>query len=377
MRITILSHDLSSNAAMRAHRLALAARTFGDVRLIGPARRSGLWPALRDEPWIATVRKKRLPDFAASFLELVGMADGDVLIAVKPHLASFGAALVAGERRDVPVVLDVDDLDIALAPRSAWNDDPLMADVSRPASAVYVSLLTKAAPGAAAVIASSTALAERFGGTVVPHGSDTDLFDPERVDATAGRAAFGFDGPTVLFAGTPRQHKGVEELARAVAHVPGARLAVTCRPEDLVGPVWDELPVQRVPVLPYEELPALLSGADVVAIPQLESEAGRYQMPMKVFEAMAMAKPIVVTAMSDLPLVLHGCGVVVAPGDVDGLATAIARLLDDPAEAAEMGARARRRCMDRYSLQHVGAILERVIDQCLGRPGHGGAVPLS
>ena len=46
MKVTILSHNLSSNSAMRAHRLAMAARHFAEVKLIGPAEGKGLWPAL-------------------------------------------------------------------------------------------------------------------------------------------------------------------------------------------------------------------------------------------------------------------------------------------------------------------------------------------
>src|SRR5919197_5565630 len=142
VKITVFSHDLSSNAVMRAHRLAKAGATFGDVRLVGPVHRSGPWGALPEEPWVtSTVPKARFPKFHDSFVRLVDLADGDVLIAVKPHLASFGTALVARELRDVPVVLDIHDLDTALAPRSAWADNPSIADISRPGSAVYLSLL--------------------------------------------------------------------------------------------------------------------------------------------------------------------------------------------------------------------------------------------
>ena len=63
MKITVLSHNLTSNAVMRAHRLARAAQSFAGVRLIGPVERRGLWPALPPEPWIASVRKKRFPKF--------------------------------------------------------------------------------------------------------------------------------------------------------------------------------------------------------------------------------------------------------------------------------------------------------------------------
>lgn len=371
MRITVLTHNLSSNAVMRAHRLAQAASRFAEVTLVGPAARAGPWEALpRDIP-IVSVKKRRFPDFFLKFAELVEKADGDVLIAVKPHLASFGVALVAAERRDVPVILDVDDLDVALAPRSTWSKDPLTTDLSRPGSMIYVSLLTRAAGAAAAITTSSTALARRFGGIVVPHGVDAALFDPARVDREKARRAFGFSGPTVLFAGTPRGHKGLEELALAVSNVPEAHLAVACRQTDLAGAEWHSLPFQRIPLVPYTELPALLAAADAVAIPQLASEVAAYQMPMKVFDAMAAGKPIVASAISDLPIALEGCGRLTPPGDVQALAEAIAELLRHPEESLEMGRRARERCLAVYTLAETSRLLEEVVRRALdtARPG--------
>jgi glycosyltransferase involved in cell wall biosynthesis len=366
LKVTVLSHNLSTNAVMRAHRLALAARTFADVELVGPVERRGPWPALPPTPWMRTVREKRFPEFANSFIELVESVDGDYLLAVKPQLASFGAALVAAERRQVPLVLDIDDLDIALAPRSQWSSDPEKANPERPASAVYVSLLTRAAAAAAAITVASTALQRRFGGTLMPHGADTELFDPGGLDRLAARRALGFSGPTVVFPGTPRSHKGVRVLAEAVARIPGARLGVLCRPTDLASPEWRALPIDRIPMMPSTSLPSLLAAADVVAIPQLDDEAGRHQMPMKVFDAMAMARPVVASLVSDLPDVLDGCARLVQPGDVDALTGALAELLDDPREAEELGQRARARCVERYSIPRLGEILHRVLSATAG-----------
>ena len=366
MRVTVLSHDLSSNAVMRAHRLAKAAMTFSDVELIGPAGRKGAWAALPQETWIRAVRKRRFPEFFASFMELVDVAHGDVLIAVKPHLASFGAALLAAERRHVPIILDLDDLDIALAPRTEWAANPAMSDLSRAGSAVYVSLLTKAVGAAAAITVASTALQRRFGGTLIPHGSDPNVFDPARVDRESARRAFGFGGPTVLFPGLPRSHKGLEPLGRAMRKVPGARLAVLCRPKDLAGREWEPFPLDRIPLVPYPSLPRLLAAADVVAVPQSDSEAARYQMPMKVFDAMAMGKPIVASAVSDLPLVLEGCGRVTPPGDVDTLAAGIAELLANPEAARTLGERARARCLEQYSIERIGERLAEVVSRVAG-----------
>jgi len=361
MKITILSHDLSSNAAMRAHRLAEAARTFADVNLIGPAPRDGTWVALPNAPWIRTVEKNRFPKFHESFLKLVESADGDVLIAVKPHLPSFGVALVAAECREVPLILDLDDLDVALAPRSEWAANPSMTDLSRPGSAIYLSLLTKAAGAASAITVASTALQRRFGGTLVPHGSCTDLFDHRSIDREKARGTFGFSSPTVLFPGTPRAHKGLETLAQAVKRVPGARLAVPCRQTDLSGREWKCFPLQRIPMIPYSSLPELLAAADVIAIPQSDTESARYQTPMKVFDAMAMGKPIVASSVSDLPMVLEGCGRLVPPGDVDKLAEAISELVNNPVEASVLGERARTRCIEHYSMKRIGEKLFEVV----------------
>src|ERR1041385_5138347 len=268
MKITILSHNTSSNAVMRAHRLAVAARTFAEATLLGPVEPTGPWPALPSEPWIKTVEEKRFPRFFLSFNELVASTDGDALIAVKPHLASFGAALVAAELKQVPVILDLDDLDIALSPRSEWIRKPSMNDLRRPASSVYLSLLTKAAPAASAITVASTALQRRFGGTRIPHGCLTDLFNPVAIDREEVRRAFGMIAPTVLFAGTPREHKGLKVLTEAVNSIPGASLAVLCRPQDLKESYWQQPHLLRIPMMPYQLLHKVLAAADVIAVPQ-------------------------------------------------------------------------------------------------------------
>jgi glycosyltransferase involved in cell wall biosynthesis len=367
MKITVLSHNLSSNAAMRAHRLALAARQFADVTLIGPVEKSGLWPALPNEGWIRTVPERRFPAFHRSFVELVRACEGDALIAVKPHLASYGVALVAAEQRQVPVILDHDDLDVAFSPPELWAKKKSTTDLKRPASAVFVSLLTKASSAAQAVTVASTALQQRFGGTLLPHGCLTDLFDPARIDREAARREFGFGGPTILFPGTPRRHKGLKPLAKAVRRIEGAKLAVFCRDKDLPESEWKGYPLLRLPLVPHTKMPEALAAADVLAIPQLDEEPARYQMPMKVYDCMAMARPIVATAVSDLPRVLEGCGRIVPPGESKPLRHAIRELLQDTDTARQLGQNARERCLRDYSLEKVSQILRGVVESAIAK----------
>jgi glycosyltransferase involved in cell wall biosynthesis len=126
-------------------------------------------------------------------------------------------------------------------------------------------------------------------------------------------------------------------------------------------------------MVPYKTAPALYAAADVVAIPQLDDEAAHHQMPLKAVDAMAMGRPIVASAVSDLPEVLDGCGRVVPPGDAAALTAAIGDLLEDRAQAEELGARARERCVERYSVERVGAQLAGIVAGLVPQPAATGA----
>jgi glycosyltransferase involved in cell wall biosynthesis len=361
VKITILSHNLTSNAVMRAHRLALAARHFADVTLLGPVKHRGAWGALPEEPWIHPVESKNLPKFFETILDLVARSDGDVLIAVKPYLASYGVGLLAAAARRVPLILDLDDLDVALSREPDWTLEQTLNDMRDPASRTFLKVLSQATQAASAITVASTRLRARYGGTLVPHGCPTERFDPASINREHARREFGFDGPVVVFPGTRRTHKGLKPLAKAVAQIPKTRLAVLCRPEDFSQAEWNDFPLIRIPLIPYAKLPGLLAAADVVAIPQLDSEAASHQMPMKVYDAMAMGRPIVASAVSDLPATLDGCARLVPPGDVERLSQAILALLSDPKEAQRLGERARVRCLENYSMPRIAEALSQAV----------------
>lgn len=365
MKITILSHNLTSNAVMRAHRLGLAARHFAEVTVLGPVKHRGAWGALPQESWIKPIESKNLPKFYKSALELIVASASDLIIAVKPYLASYGVGLIAAECHKIPIILDLDDLDAALFRPVEKTLEQTLLELRDPAALLYMRILSRATAAATGITVASSTLQSRFGGVLVPHGCPVEQFDPAAVDRQAARRRFGFDGPIVLFPGTRRTHKGLKPLAKAVAKLTGVRLAVLCRPDDFTQPEWDGYPLIRLPLVPYSSLPALLAAADVVAIPQLDTEAAQHQMPMKVYDAMAMARPIVATTVSDLPETLSQCAKLVPPGDVPSLAAAIRDLLEHPGQAQSLGQRARARCLEKYSMERIAVNLRQAVDSAL------------
>jgi polysaccharide biosynthesis protein PelF len=72
-------------------------------------------------------------------------------------------------------------------------------------------------------------------------------------------------------------------------------------------------------------------------------------LPMSILEAMAQGRPVVATGVGGVPEVLHGCGIVAPPGDVQAIATGVQTLLQSPQVAAHLGQRGFARVGSRYT----------------------------
>jgi glycosyltransferase involved in cell wall biosynthesis len=372
LKVSVLAFDLSDNATGRADLLARLLAPRYEVEIVGPQFGPDLWrPAQGGGLVHRAVRARRYPGFGARVPELLRLIDGDVIVASKPRPTSYGLGLAARLRRLRPLVLDIDDWELGFFYRGgAWGRVGRALDLADPNGLAWSWLMERLAPRADALTVASRFLQARFGGVLLPHVRDTDAWNPARYDPAFGRAALGVGAQKiVMFLGTPRGHKGVEDLVEAVGRL-GPSVVVALVGANPTRPAvrrWIELPHVRVlPEIPFDDVPRYLAAADVVAVPQRATTDTLGQVPAKLFDAMALARPIVSTAVSMIPEILDGCGRVVAPGDVGALAAAIGELLDRPAEARVLGAAARRRCAERYSFTAGRAVLYPLIDGLLG-----------
>jgi glycosyltransferase involved in cell wall biosynthesis len=105
-----------------------------------------------------------------------------------------------------------------------------------------------------------------------------------------------------------------------------------------------------------------VAGLDVVVLPS-RSEG----VPLALLEAMAAGRPVVATAVGGNPFALGDAGLLVPPDAPKPLAAAIARVLDDPALAAALGARARARAEARFSERAMAAAYMALYDEALDR----------
>jgi glycosyltransferase involved in cell wall biosynthesis len=374
VKISILAFDLSDNATGRADLLARLLAPLGEVEVVGPRFGEALWRPARGGAVayreLAVDGAGRYPRFAAVWDRLVALADGDVLYASKPRPTSYGVALTARRRRPRPLLLDVDDWEVGFFRRSgAWGTLGRALNLANPNGLPWTWLMERRIARADALTVASRFLERRFGGTLIPHVRDTEAWDPARVDRAAARAGLGLGRePVVMFLGTPRGHKGVDDLVEAVGLVgKDTRLLVVgadTRAE--AARRWAAQPWVRVlGEIPFDDVPRYLVAADVVAVPQRATTDTVGQVPAKIFDAMALARPIVSTAVSMIPEILDGCGVLVPPGDAVALAASLGRVLADPNMAAELGRRARERCQERYSFTAARAALFPLVERAI------------
>ncbi|MGI8421852.1 MAG: glycosyltransferase family 4 protein [Gaiellaceae bacterium] len=277
----------------------------GDFEHYGIAYGSGIAGNLRKRPRLAAY----LPAMQLNFRRAAREAARDADLVHAHWLPSGGVALSTGK----PFVVQVWGTDMEIARR--------LPRLARP-------ILRRAE----LVIAPSAALAEeveRLGARevrVIPSGVDV----PDRVPDPA-------EPPHVLYAGRLSREKGVLDLVEAAAGLP---LVVAGD-----GPLREQVPA-ALGMVPHDELLRLYGRAAVVACPSHREGFG-----VVCTEAMAHGRPVVAGAVGGLlDLVDDGeTGLLVEPGDVDGLRAALERLLGDAELRHRLGAAARERVRKRFS----------------------------
>jgi len=175
--------------------------------------------------------------------------------------------------------------------------------------------------------------------TVLPLGLDLSLWRNEDVGGDA--AATG--ALRVGYIGTLLSHKGVHVLIRAFHQLRAAEATLRIYGFPVPGdPYIDDLhrlvdQDQRIQLMgryEHQDLPAILSGVDVVVIPSLWHET----FSIVAREALLSGTPVVASRVGALPEVIEAGvnGILFPSGDVAALRDALCRLSEEPALLARL-----------------------------------------
>lgn len=379
-KVSIIVNDLSGSVAIRAYILAEAIKKLKyEVEIIGFLFNGELFAEPPSGISPISIPGRIYPAFFMSARDMLKRINGDIIYALKPRPSSFGVALLKKMLTHCPVIVDIDDWEMGWYGGDTWRYRPTIKQfyndlfrgkhaLRHPDFPLYIKWMEKLVARADAITVHSAFLKERFGGTYLPNGKNTALFDPSRFNQDEVRKRYGLSGFKVLmFAGVPRPHKGLEDVLNAVEKLRISDLRLVLVGENPYDDYTDTLTgkwgrwIIKLPRTPFEKMPEVLSAAHVIIIPQRDTESARAQFPLKLTDGMAMAKPILSTRVGDIPEILGDTGYLVEPGNVDQLAEKIEWIFKNYNEAVEAAKKARERCVNFFSIDKMSGILNNIL----------------
>ncbi|MFO8068042.1 MAG: glycosyltransferase family 4 protein [Bacteroidales bacterium] len=240
--------------------------------------------------------------------------DADIIVVCKPRLPSMQLGLMMKSFHNRPLVLDIDDYELGFFKDrvTKMNED----DIRQPHGEIWTNYCENLIRYADGIIVSNSALSEKYGGVVIPHARNESIFNPEFYSKQKRRKELeiSLEDKVVLFLGTPRKHKGLLELSKAI-NLRGSLSYKLC----IMGSFPDEKFKESLiavgkehlilfPDQPFGDIPKNIAIADLVCLLQDEGrETSRYQLPAKVIDALAMGVPVLATETPALkPLIDQG-----------------------------------------------------------------------
>jgi glycosyltransferase involved in cell wall biosynthesis len=325
--------DLARGLAARGHRVTVVTRA------------SERWSAEAADAGFAHAGFFRGQADPAGALRLAEIFRRDRIDVVHAHKGGGRTLtlLARGLRRRPPLVVNRG-VSFPMAPVSRWVDgSPVVARIVAVCEAIKDDLVRQGLPRAKI--------------EVVYSGTDTERFDPARVDGAAVRRELGLGAETPLVTQIGiREPKGNDDLLRAFARVRQARpdarlLLVGARPEK-------RAPLETlarasglgdaVTIWGYrDDVPEMLAASEV----SVDASHEGLGITGTLRESLAMETPVVATrAMGNPELVGHEeHGLLVPPRDPEAMAAAILRLLDNPGWAKGLGRAGRARVVAGFS----------------------------
>jgi glycosyltransferase involved in cell wall biosynthesis len=381
-KVSLVVSDFAGGGLVRAFLLAQILKKIDyEVEVVGFLFGKEIYAIPPSGIPINYVAGSNYPGFLLSAKKLLKKIDGDIIYAVKPKPTSFGLSLVHKLSHRRPLFLDIDDWELSWYGGFEWKYNPnpkqLYRDIFKPNGALkfpdhplYLQWIERLVPKAEVVTIDTNFLQKRFGGVYVPNGKDTAMFDPQKYNPEVSRERYGLSQYKILmFPGAPRPHKGVEDvlIALDLLNQPDLRLVIVGGSpyddyDDQLIQKWGRW-IIKLPKCPVEAMPEVVAAAHIVVVPQRDTLTAQAQFPLKLTDGMAMAKPVLSTRVGDIPEILDDTGYLVDPGCPEQIAEQIKLIFADLEAANEKGFKARKRCVEKYSLETMSSTLKEVMSR--------------
>ena len=303
----------------------------------------------------------------------------DVLVATSPQFLCAVSGYAIACMRSLPFVFEVRDLwpesIVAVGALSAGHP------VVRGLTVVEEHLYRRADRIVVVTDSFASRLRERGVATnkidVVKNGVDLERFVPGSRD-TPLRVRLGYaDKFVISYVGTHGMAHGLDRVLDVAAELrphrqirflfvgEGAerpRLEARAKAESLDNVVF-------LGSLPRDAMSEVYATSDLCLVPLRKTELFQSVLPSKIFEILAMARPLLLSVDGEARALVEasGGGVYVPPEDAPAMAEAILRLTQDPAACRTMGERGRAYVTEHFDRKRLAARYLGILEGVAGR----------
>jgi glycosyltransferase involved in cell wall biosynthesis len=296
----------------------------------------------------------------------------DVVVSTSPQFFCGLAGYVVSRIKRVPWILEIRDL---------WPESITTVGAMKPS--LTIRLLERveafAYRRADRIVSVTESFVERLAArcgdpskiVVIKNGVDLEFFDPSS-SGVALASALGIEGKFVAaYVGTHGMAHGLEVILRAAEQLRDREdivfvMAGDGAERERLVREKEEMGLRNVLILgqlPKKQMPQLWGLTDVSLVLLRSRPLFGLVLPSKLFEAMGMAKPVILGVRGESQRLLgeSGAGLCIEPENAEELAAAVRTLADDRERARAMGLAGRRYVETHYDRRKLAGEYEAAL----------------
>lgn len=411
MRILFLSHyyspEVNAPATRTSEHCIRWARAGHDVTVVTcapncpngvvyPGYRNSLWPQTEVVDGVRVVRVgtylapnagtvRRILNFLSymvmAFLASLRQPRPDVVVATSPQFFCGWAGVLVSWFRRVPFVLEIRDIwPESIAAVGAMRSRRLLRVLEWLERRMYLAAdhIVAVGDGYRDRILQRADVSHRI--SVITNGVDPARFAPQAADPEFLRT-WNLDGKFVCsYIGTIGMAHGLEVVLKAAKLLRSERRTDICfclvgdgssrqRLEAEVHAAGLDDLVVFTGQQPKARMPAILASSDACLVHLKKCELFGTVIPSKIFETMAMGRPIIMGVEGPARTIIleSGAGLAMEPESAESLVATVLALADDRPAASRMGQTARERVLLDFNRNVLAERFLRLLDDVGGR----------